>query len=149
MLAKKPSLTAEPNPPISPLLRRVEQLPLCPNYLPRPRLHELLERSIDRRLVLVVAPAGFGKTTLLKAVARETAVPVAWLSPRATDGHLRAFIHALITALQAVVPSVGDGLLSLLLMEHPPSTDFIGMAIARELADLPQGLILLLDGYEA
>jgi LuxR family maltose regulon positive regulatory protein len=149
MQAERSSPTAEPNPPISPLLRRVELLPLCPSYVPRPRLHELLRRNRDRRLVQIVAPAGFGKTTFLRAWARETAVPVAWLSPGAADSRLRVFIHALVTALQAVVPTVGDGLLSLLLMELPPSTDFIALAIAREMAELPHDLVLVIDGYEA
>jgi LuxR family maltose regulon positive regulatory protein len=133
----------------TPLLRRVALPPLCPHYLPRPRLYDLLLRNPDGRLAVIVAPAGFGKTTLLNAWTRDTSISVAWLSLTAAENHLRAFIHALTTAVQSVIPRFGDGVLNLLLMEHPPPTDIIAMAIARELANLPPVLMLVLDGYEA
>ena len=131
------------------LSRRPLLPPLCPYYLARPRLYELLNRSPETRLVQVVAPAGFGKTTLLNAWTRDSSIPVAWLSLRTADGHLRAFIHALVSAVQAVIPRFGDGILTLLLSEQPPSADVVGLAMARELADLPRDLTLVLDGYES
>src|SRR3954447_22278709 len=148
MLAEQILSTAAPSPSPSPLLRRVELAPLCPHHVPRQRLYELVERRPDRRLVLIAAPAGFGKTTLLNAWARETPTPVAWLSPGAADSHLRAFIHALMTAVQRVSPTAGDGVFSLLLTESSPSTELSARAIARALAALPHDLTLVLDGYE-
>jgi len=130
------------------LSRRALLPSLCPHYLARPRLFELLNRSAETSLMKIVAPAGFGKTTLLNAWAREASIPVAWLPLRAEDGHLRALIHALVTAVQAVIPRFGDGMLPLLLMEQPPTADVIGLAVARELADLPHELTLVIDGYE-
>ena len=98
------------------LPRRTLLTPLCPYHLARPRLYELLNRTPEARLTQIVAPAGFGKTTLLNAWTRSTSTPVAWLSLRAADSHLRALIHALVTAVQTVVPRFGDGMLTLLLM---------------------------------
>jgi LuxR family transcriptional regulator, maltose regulon positive regulatory protein len=132
-----------------PVSRRVVLPPLCSRYLPRARLYDILLRNPDSRLAVIVAPAGFGKTTLLNAWTRDTSTPVAWLSLTAADGHLRTFIHGLMTAVQTVIPKFGDGVLSLLLMDHPPPADIIAMAIARELANLPHDLMLVLDAYEA
>lgn len=148
MLAENVLVTKSGAPPVQ-LSRRVLLRPLCPYYLGRPRLIELLNRGSDGRFTLIVAPAGFGKTTMLNAWRRATSVPVAWLPLTAGDGHLRAFIHALTTAVQSVSPSFGDGVLGLLLTEHPPPIEFIALAISRELADLGHELILVLDGYEA
>jgi LuxR family maltose regulon positive regulatory protein len=46
----------------------------------RPRLMERLARGLDSRLILVSAPAGYGKTMLLAAWAAQCGMPVAWVS---------------------------------------------------------------------
>jgi LuxR family maltose regulon positive regulatory protein len=47
------------------------------DYLSRPRLHNIVDEALGYRLTLVVAPAGYGKTSLLTAWAHRTSVPVA------------------------------------------------------------------------
>ncbi|HYX96339.1 MAG TPA: hypothetical protein VE823_14845, partial [Geodermatophilus sp.] len=51
----------------------------------RPRLRPALDRALDARLTLVVAPAGWGKSTLLVQWLRDVAVPYGWLSLDAGD----------------------------------------------------------------
>jgi hypothetical protein len=51
-----------------------------PDFLPRPRLAERLDEALRRGLVLVCAPVGYGKTSLLANWARHCQQPVAWLS---------------------------------------------------------------------
>src|SRR5262245_14731115 len=94
---------------------------------PRPR-RRLVERArlTDRlraeapRLVLVAAPAGFGKTTLLAQwLAGEQRV--AWLALDAGDAELRQFLTHLVAAVQAVAPEAGADALALL--ETAPSDD--------------------------
>jgi LuxR family maltose regulon positive regulatory protein len=55
------------------------------NFVPRSRLVEALDEGLARRLILVCAPAGFGKTALLAGWARSGDRPVAWLSLDAGD----------------------------------------------------------------
>ena len=50
-----------------------------PGFVPRPRLVQALGDGLARALVLVCAPAGFGKTALLADWARGGGRPVAWL----------------------------------------------------------------------
>ena len=70
-----------------------------PDFLPRPRLAERLDEALGHGLVLVCAPAGYGKTSLLASWARHCQQPVAWLSLDASDKvlehqpeQLRAFL---------------------------------------------------------
>ena len=51
-----------------------------PEVVARPRLLARLTQGVERELVLVCTPAGFGKTTLLAEWARSGRRPVAWLS---------------------------------------------------------------------
>ena len=60
--------------------RRVEVPDLPPGLLPRPRLLARLRDARDARVVTVVAPPGYGKTTLLTQWAKEDERPFAWVS---------------------------------------------------------------------
>ncbi len=88
--------------------------PARPNLALRPRLIERLNAELHRKLTLVSAPAGFGKTTLLSEC------PVAWLSLDEGDNDPARFLAYLIAALQTVEPGVGEGVLSALQSPQPP-----------------------------
>ncbi|HYA09165.1 MAG TPA: hypothetical protein VEG24_06210, partial [Gaiellaceae bacterium] len=75
----------------------------------RPRLLELLESGAGRRLTLVSAPAGFGKTTLLAEWAPTAGRPVAWLSLDETDGDPAALWDDVAEALGHAVPGFRPG----------------------------------------
>ncbi len=74
--------------------------------VPRPRLTEQLrsDAAAPPRLVLVSAPAGFGKTTLLSEWLTDKE-QVAWLSLDETDNDLRRFLTQLVASLQAAAPT--------------------------------------------
>ena len=66
---------------VTPLLKtKLFVPPARPELISRPRLIERLNEGLDRRLTLVSAPAGFGKTTLLSEWVAGAGRPVAWLS---------------------------------------------------------------------
>src|SRR5215831_6521559 len=71
--------------------------------LPRERLDDLLSGLWTRRLALVVAPAGSGKTTLFVRFAATAGVPVAWYRPETWDGALDVFLGYLQAALRTAV----------------------------------------------
>lgn len=77
---------------LQPLLETKLRIPQVRAALvPRPRLLARLNDHPDRKLTLVSAPAGFGKTTLIVSWVRELDRPVAWLSlERADDDPVRA-----------------------------------------------------------
>src|ERR1700712_2814465 len=78
----------------------------------RPRLAERLNRGAQSTLLLVSAPAGFGKTTLLAqwlAAAGEDGTSVGWLSLDQHDNDPALFWPYLLAALDKAVPGIGVG----------------------------------------
>src|SRR5918994_2304523 len=86
-----------------------------PNLVARPRLIARLERDAGRKLTLISAPAGFGKTTLLVEWSREVAGDegsVAWLSLDEGDNDPTRFLTYLVAALRSVEEDIGAGVFS-------------------------------------
>ncbi|MBX2865087.1 MAG: helix-turn-helix transcriptional regulator, partial [Leptolyngbyaceae cyanobacterium MAG.088] len=112
----------------------------------RPRLLNRIHP--ERKLTLVSAPAGFGKTTLLAEwVAAVATKPVAWFSLDQSDNDPAVFWTYLITALQKVQPSLSERALSLLQSSQPPTIESILMTLLNELATATEDIVLILDDY--
>jgi LuxR family maltose regulon positive regulatory protein len=115
----------------------------------RPRLTERLDRGLERRLTLVSAPAGFGKTTLiaewLTGLADGAAAP-AWLSLDPSDD-ATTFWSYVIAALQMVAPGVGATSGRLLREPQPPPIRSILEALLNELSSTSDPVVLVLDDY--
>ena len=126
--------------------------PFRPDTVLRPRLIERLDEGMRSRLILVSAPAGFGKTTSVSEWTTgcrrlESDVCAAWLSLDEADSDLTRFLAYLVTALQTVAADVGQGVLDLLESPQPPPTESMLTALLNEIAMLPHGVILVLDDY--
>jgi LuxR family maltose regulon positive regulatory protein len=76
--------------------------PLQPNIVHRPRLIERLNEDLHRKLTLISAPAGFGKTTLVSEWLAGCGQPVAWLSLDEGDNDPANFLAYLVAALQTI-----------------------------------------------
>ena len=80
-----------------------------PGFVPRPRLVEALDAGMERGLILVCAPAGFGKTGLLADWVRRAGHPVAWLSLDAGDNDPARFWRHVVAALDWALPGLVSG----------------------------------------
>src|SRR6266508_4344989 len=142
-----------------------------PNIVLRPRLIARLNEGLHRKLTLISAPAGFGKTTLLSnwiydlrlTIDDLVATPinndiiqhptskiqnrVAWLSLDEGDSDLTRFLSYLVAALQTIAPTIGAGVLGGLLSPQPPPTDAILTALLNDITTLPDHFVLVLDDY--
>ena len=121
--------------------------------VPRARLSERLDRGAASKLMLVSAPAGFGKTTLLTEwLTGGPAAPAderlaAWLSLDQSDNHPATFWSYVIGALRTVASGIGESALALLQAPQPPPVESVLTALLNDLAAVAGGIVLVLDDY--
>ena len=115
-----------------------------PDRLARARLFQRLDEGIAQALVLVCAPAGFGKATLLADRATSASSPVAWLSLDADDNDPARFWRYVVAALDHAREGLGEQLLPLLTAPTPLSGQVVTALISR-LEAQPDELVLGLD----
>ncbi|MEZ4503831.1 MAG: helix-turn-helix transcriptional regulator, partial [Dehalococcoidia bacterium] len=114
----------------------------------RPRLTERLERGVEGRLVLISAPAGSGKTTVLgEWLATRPDRPVAWLSLDGPDSESGRFWEYAVEALQRVRPGIGARALAMLRTRQSPPIEVILTALLNDVALDTNDLVLVLDDY--
>ena len=97
------------------------------------------------RLILVCAPAGYGKTTLLTSWAREMPAPVAWLSLDGGDNDPLRFLMHFITAIQSRHPDFGATITGMLGNAPLPSVGEMMRSLVNQLCKLQGRLCLMLD----
>lgn len=109
-----------------------------PKIVARPRLIEKLNQGLHQKLILISAPAGFGKTTLLTewldtlrgTVPKEKQIEtqIGWLSLDEGDNDPTRFLAYFIAALNRVIgveASIGKGSLNMLQSPQPPPTEAV------------------------
>ena len=123
-----------------------------PNLVPRPRLAELLAEGMNRKLTLVSAPAGFGKTTLLsewRMIHLDSEYPLAWVSLEEADNDPSRFLSYLIAALQAIEEDTGEAALASLRSPQPALPESVLSMLINEIAAVSYDFTLVLDDYHA
>lgn len=123
--------------------------PSQPQLIVRPRLSEQLNAglALKRKLTLVSAPAGFGKTTLVSEWITSCSRPAAWLSLDENDNDPARFLIYFIGALQTISSNLGKELQDILQDPQSPPIDSILTAILNEITKIPSDFILVLDDY--
>jgi LuxR family maltose regulon positive regulatory protein len=118
-----------------------------PKVVFRPRLIQRLNEGLHRKLTLISAPAGFGKTTLVSEWVAGCERPSAWLSLDEGDNDPTRFLAYLVAALQTIAANIGKGVLGMLQSPQPPPAESILTALLNEITAMPDNLVLILDDY--
>ena len=115
----------------------------------RSRLLEKLNDGLHRRLTLISAPAGFGKTTLVSEWLAGCERPTAWLSLDAGENDPTRFLMYLVAALQTIASDIGEGVSGAIQSPQPPPIEAVLTALLNEINTIPEDFVLVLDDYHA
>jgi len=131
------------------LIKSKLRIPVLPReqVLRRRLLSTLDQEIIRRRLVLVSAPAGYGKTTLLAGWAQCSELPVAWLSIGEEDNELERFLRYLLGAWEVVSPAVVESPAGLMLSARSPDSEAVLAALINFADELSEHTVFVLDDY--
>ncbi len=121
--------------------------PHRPKLVLRPSLIERLNEGLHRKLTLISAPAGFGKTTLASEWIAGCRRPAAWLSLDEGDCDLTRFLTYLISALQMVKEDFGANVSGMLQAPQPAPTESVLTSLVNDLSTIPDSFTLVLDDY--
>jgi LuxR family maltose regulon positive regulatory protein len=120
---------------------------LDPEIVSRDRLLDLLQSASSTRLLLVSAPAGSGKTTLVADWVRRGHRPAAWLSMEAVEADAASFVGGLVEAVGGLAPAASAPARALMASAPPPEPRTIAMALATGLATAAIRATVVLDDY--
>ena len=137
-----------------PLLKTKLHIPhRRPDMVPRSLLIKQLNERIQRKLTLITAPAGYGKTNLASEWTHSLQSEdtsnnrITWLSLEEADSEPIRFLSYVITALQQVAPEIGVGALSLFEMAQSPPINTVLNELINDIAGLDYHIMLVLDDY--
>jgi LuxR family transcriptional regulator, maltose regulon positive regulatory protein len=115
----------------------------------RPRLLNQLSAWLDRRLVLISAPAGYGKTALICRWLESIDCAHAWLSVDGQDDDLAIFLRCLVAAIRIVYQDTMGAIELQLRAPTLPAPGRLADALLQDMAALPDPFILTLDDYHS
>ena len=116
----------------------------------RPRLLARLREGAGQQLILVSAPAGFGKTTLLAEWLSErpnAEAPVGWVSLDRSENESALFWAYVIRAMQRIQPGIGASALAMLQSTRRQPTELVLTSLINEMSAIDRDTLLVLDDY--
>lgn len=130
------------------LIQTKLQSPIVPpNTLPRSPLIERLNNGRYRKLTLISAPAGYGKTVLASLWQAACDCPVAWFSLDKNDNETGVFLRYFVSAIQSVFPDACEEMATWITGLQQPPIDILLTTVASEIAQFNQPFLLVLDDY--
>jgi LuxR family transcriptional regulator, maltose regulon positive regulatory protein len=129
------------------LLTKLHIPPAGNNIVHRSELYEKLNIGLSRKLILISAPAGFGKTTVVSDWIDLNKIPAAWFSIDNGDNDPVEFLSYIISGIQSIDKEFGKNILTLLNSPNKPSNESIASLLINEILKLTQNFLLVLDDF--
>jgi LuxR family transcriptional regulator, maltose regulon positive regulatory protein len=117
------------------------------NIVHRSALFEKLNAGLSRKLILVSAPAGFGKTTVVSDWINQNKIPTAWFSLDNGDNDPVDFLSYISSGIQSIHSEFGQSALKLLNSPNRPSVESIASLLINEILYIKQNFLLVLDDF--
>ena len=115
--------------------------------IPRPHLISKLNAGSSGKLILVSAPAGFGKTTLLAEWIEQRSFQVGWVSLDEHDNELKRFFSHIIASLRSAEFQINENIIAKLIDQHPETITELLSHLINQLTETSQSVYLVLDDY--
>src|SRR5665648_69989 len=129
------------------LLTKLHIPPTGNNIVHRSELFENLNKGLSRKLILISAPAGFGKTTVVSDWIDQHKISAAWFSLDNGDNDPVYFLSYIISGIQSILPAFGQSALKLLNSPDRPSNESIASLLINEILDINKNFLLVLDDF--
>ena len=131
------------------LFPKVQVPPTRLHLVSRKRLLQVLNAGLHRKLTLISAPAGYGKSTLLGEWATQCEWPLGWVTFEAGDNDIERFLTYLIAAVEtAGAGTTGlSGMLGAGFSPQPLSMDVMLAILVNQLPTTVERLVIVLDDY--
>jgi ATP/maltotriose-dependent transcriptional regulator MalT/DNA-binding SARP family transcriptional activator len=116
----------------------------------RQRLLDALDVLLEKKIIIVTAPAGYGKTSLLIDFADDLALPVCWYSLDSLDQNIFRFLEYFIAAIQYQFPKFDTSVLNLLDASYQQGMDIDSLVttLVNEIyEEITEHFIIILDDY--
>jgi LuxR family maltose regulon positive regulatory protein len=120
------------------------------DVLPRPRLVDWLGANLDKPLLLVLAPAGYGKTTLLAQFTADAPLPIGWYQLDAGDNDPAAFLEYIVECIAGCCPEFGatTGALLESIQSIEVEWERLGVVLINEIIEtVPEDILIVLEDY--
>jgi len=121
--------------------------PIRSDLVARPRLVQRLDAKSNRKLTLVSAPAGFGKTTLLSEWIHEQKQDAAWISLDKGDNDPARFLAYFISAFHTIEHEMVEETFALLESPQPPPVEVILTPLINSISERSSKFSIVLDDY--
>ncbi|MEM7114685.1 MAG: LuxR C-terminal-related transcriptional regulator [Chloroflexota bacterium] len=144
------SAATNPTNPVLLLQTKLFRPQVHSDLVQRPHLIHCLNHGLRRKLTLVAAPAGYGKTTIVTQwlhTLQTQPYQVAWFSLDESDNDLPFFLHYLVSAIQQTLPNSCPNTLAALRNPRPLPWSQLVTLLLNDLATIAEPLILVLDDY--
>ncbi|MFC5470955.1 LuxR C-terminal-related transcriptional regulator [Cohnella suwonensis] len=140
--------SSDPSVHLHPVLATKLYIPPHPAYLvSRERLMTAMSSMLQRKLTLVIAPPGFGKTMMISDWIRSRNIRAGWISLDKGENDLQRFWGYVVIAFNRLLPGIGRKARSLLQSPVAFSIDKMVAWLLNDLFDVTDDLVLVLDDY--
>jgi LuxR family transcriptional regulator, maltose regulon positive regulatory protein len=129
------------------LLTKLHIPPAGQNIVHRQELYKKLDTGLSRKLILISAPAGFGKTTIVSDWINQNKIPSVWFSLDKGDNDPAEFLNYIISGIQNIHKGFGQSALRLLNSPNKPSVESIACLLINDILNINQNFLLVLDDF--
>ncbi len=117
------------------------------NLIHRSGLFDKLNEGLNRKLILISAPAGFGKTTLISDWINQYKILTSWISLDKGDVDPVEFLSYIIAGIQTISAEFGQSALKLLKSPNKPINESITNLLINDILKIDQEFLLVLDDF--